>query len=223
MGIFGRMKTLLKANINDLTSRAENPEAILRQLILDMNAQLLNAKKQVRDLIADEKLMKKKLDAAQKDGEEWEKKAMMAVRAGEDSLATEALERKQLADTLAAELHTSWEVQKSNAAEMTGAVKKLAEKIKEAEKKKTNLIARSERVKAQKQMATTSVLADKETAFDAFERSAQKIENFEVEVSASTELQNDLDGDDLSLKFEDLEEDAGADDALAALKKKMGL
>ncbi len=223
MGIFGRMKTLLKANVNDLTSRAENPEAILKQLILDMNDQLLDAKKQVRDIIADQKLIKKKLDAAEKDAQSWEKKAMMAVRAGQDSLAGEALERKQAADRLSEELRVSHEAQRSNAEQFKVAVKKLAEKIKEAERKKNNLVARARRVEAQKKMSSETLISDKETAFDAFERSAKKIENFEVEVEANAELQGDLDGDNLSLKFEDLQADHGGDDALAALKKKMGL
>lgn len=223
MGIFGRMKTLLKANVNDLASKAENPEAILKQLILDMNEQLVSAKTQVRDIIADQKLIKKKLDAAVADGENWEKKAMMAVRAGEDGLAEEALGRKQQADELASNLRASWEAQKANAEEMKKAVQKLSEKIKDADRKKNSLVARARRVEAQKKMATESVIADGETAFDAFERSAQKIENFEVEVEAGAELQGDMDGDNLELKFEDLESDAGASDALAALKKKMGM
>lgn len=223
MGIFGRMKTLLKANVNDLASKAEDPEAILKQLILDMNEQLLDAKKQVRDIMTDQKLTKKKLDAAEEDGANWEKKAMMAVRAGEDALAGEALERKQSADQLASDLRASWEAQKSNAEQLRASVVKLGEKIKEADRKKNNLVARARRVDAQKKMATESVVADGETAFDAFERSAQKIENFEVEVEAGAELQGDLEGDDLELKFEDLESDAGSNDALAALKKKMGM
>ena len=223
MGIFGRMKTLLRANVNDLASKAENPEAILKQLILDMNEQLLEAKKQVRDIIADQKLIKKKLETAEADGQKWEKKAMLAVRAGEDSLAGEALERKQQADQLASDLRANWEAQKSNAEQLKVAVVKLGDKIKDAERKKNTLVARARRVDAQKKMATESITSDGETAFDAFERSAKKIENFEVEVEANAELQADIEGDDLELKFGDLEAESGSDDALAALKKKMGM
>ena len=79
MSVFSRLGTLLKSNINDLISRAENPEKILNQLILDMREQLLEAKKQVATAIADEKKLRKQLDNELHLAREWEKKAMMAV------------------------------------------------------------------------------------------------------------------------------------------------
>lgn len=103
MGIFSRLGTLLKSNINDLISKAEDPEKILNQLILDMQDQLVEAKKQVAVSIADEKRLKKQLESELAKSREWEKKAMMAVRAGKDGLAREALMRKQEHDNLASE------------------------------------------------------------------------------------------------------------------------
>lgn len=221
MGIFGRMKTLIKANVNDLASKAENPERILNQLILEMKEQLGEAKIQVRDTITDQKVIKKKLDTALAESQKWEQKAMTAVRAGEDELAQEALNRKHVQDDLAAELHASHEAQTQNVADLKSALQKLGAKIEEAERKKASLVARAERVKAQEQIATSSV--NKTTAFDEFERNAAKIEDFETEVAASAELNDTFKEEELEDKFSRLEADPRANDALAALKAKMGM
>ena len=222
MGIFGRMKTLLKANVNDLTDKAENPELVLNQLILDMQDQLKQAKLEVRDTMTDEKRLKKKLDKALQDSQDWEKKAMSAVRAGRDSLAAEALARKQQHDAQASEYQASWEAQKHHSQELVTALRRLSTKIEEAKRKKASLTARVQRVEAQNAMRTTGASIKSSSAFDAFEQNAAKIEDFEVQVSAEAELSASFQENELESKFGKLEDTHGADDALADLKKKMG-
>src|SRR5512142_651121 len=95
MGIFSRLGTLIKSNLNDLISKAEDPEKMLNQVLLEMQQQLVEAKKQVAMAIADEKRLQKQYEQETEKGKEWERKAMMAVRAGDDALAKEALLRKQ--------------------------------------------------------------------------------------------------------------------------------
>jgi phage shock protein A len=221
MGIFARLGTLLKANINDLISRAEDPEKILNQLILDMRDQLVAAKKHVAVAIADEKRLKKELDNNLHMASEWEKKAMMAIRAGKEGLAKEALARKAEYDNLAAEFQKQWEIQKAGADKLRNALHALNNKIEEAKRKKNLLIARQQRAKAQEQIhRTMSSLSDND-AFSAFDRMSEKIDKQEAEAAAMEELSNQ--NYDLDSKFKDLEANAGADDALAALKAKMGL
>ncbi len=223
MGIFGRLGTLLKANINDLISRAEDPEKILNQLIIDMREQLVNAKKQVAVAIADEKRLKKQLENELTMSSEWEKKAMMAVRAGKDDLAKEALQRKTDHDNLASEYQKQWEAQKAATDKLRSSLRQLNNKIEEATRKKNLLIARQKRVKAQQAIqATMSGLSDN-SAFDAFDRMAEKVDRMEAEAEAQSELAADFSGSDLDSKFSELEQDHGADDALAALKAKMGM
>ena len=149
MSIFGRIGTLLKANINELISKAEDPEKILNQLILDMKEQLINAKKQVAVAIADEKRLKKQLDAELHQASEWEKKAMMAVRAGRDDLAKEALSRKQEHNELSEEYQKQWQAQKAAADKLRDSLRQLNNKIEEAKRKKNLLIARKKRAEAQ--------------------------------------------------------------------------
>lgn len=223
MGIIGRLGTLLKANINDLISRAEDPEKILNQLILDMKDQLVEAKKQVAVAIADEKRLKKQLENELHMSREWEKKAMMAVRAGKDSLAKEALMRKKEHDDLAAEYQKQWELQKAATDKLRGALRGLNSKIEEAKRKKNLLIARQKRARAQKAIQDAVSGLQQNSAFEAFDRMAEKIEKEEAEAEAAAELAADFTGDTLEREFANLESNHESDDALAALKAKMGL
>ena len=223
MGIFARLGTLLKANINDLISKAEDPEKILNQLILDMKEQLVQAKKQVAVAIADEKRLKKQLENELHLSREWEKKAMVAIRAGKEDLAKEALMRKSEHDNLAAEYQKQWELQKSATDKLRGALRQLNAKIEEAKRKKNLLIARQKRARAQKTIQRTMSGLSDNSAFDAFDRMAEKIDREEAEAEAEAEINADFSGNDLDAKFAALEQDHGADDALAALKAKMGL
>ncbi len=223
MGIMGRMSTLLKANLNDLISKAEDPEKILTQLILDMKEQLIAAKKQVAVSIADEKRLKKQLEGELHKAREWEKKAMMAVRAGRDDLAGEALSRKTEHDSLAAEYKAHWEAQKSSADKLRGSLRQLNAKIEEASRRKNLLIARQRRAEAQKTIQETMGGLNDTSAFDTFDRMAEKIDRMEAEADAAAELAEGFNGDQLASKFDDLEQDHGANEALLALKAKMGL
>jgi len=94
MGMFDRLKTVISSNINALISKAEDPEKMLNQLIIDLNEQLIEAKKAVALAIADEKRLEREMLENKAKADEWEKKAMLAVRAGRDDLAKEALLRK---------------------------------------------------------------------------------------------------------------------------------
>jgi phage shock protein A len=223
MGIFGRMSTLLRANINDMITKAEDPEKILNQLILDMRDQLIEAKKHVAVAIADEKRLKKQLDNELYQASEWEKKAMMAVRAGRDDLATEALRRKSEHDNLATEFQVQWEAQKAAADQLRESLRQLNDKIEEAKRKKNLLIARQKRAQAQQQIQQTASSLSNASAFDAFDRMAQKIDRMEAEAEATTQLNRDMAGANLEDQFKNFERDTEANSQLAALKAKMGM
>ena len=96
MGIFDRLSTLVRSNLNDLISSAENPEKMLNQLILDMRSQLAKAKQQVAAAIADEKKLQAQAEQEKKQAEDWEKRAMLAVQEGRDDLAKQASSPAQL-------------------------------------------------------------------------------------------------------------------------------
>src|SRR5512142_260511 len=113
MGIFARLAALLKSNLNDLISKSEDPEKMLNQVVLDMSNQLVEAKKQVAASIADEKRLAKQCEQEAANATEWERRAMMALRAGNEELAKEALARKKEHDALALTFKEQWEKQKA--------------------------------------------------------------------------------------------------------------
>ena len=224
MGILERIRTVLKSNINALISKAEDPEKMLNQLIIDMNEQLLEAKKQVAMSIADEKKLERQMLENKSQSEDWEKKAMLAVRAGKDDLAKEALLRKQEYDGYAASFQKEYESQHSSVEQLKDALRQLSGKIEEASRKKNLLIARAKRAEAQKQIQQTMGSLSGTSSFDTFDRMTQKVDQIEAEAEAAKEL-NAVGADDkLEDKFKELEaqEGGGADKLLEDLKAKMG-
>jgi phage shock protein A len=223
MGIFGRLASLIKSNLNDLISKSEDPEKMLNQVILEMNTQLGEAKKQVALSIADEKRLAKQFETERATAEEWERKAMMAVRAGDDGLAKEALLRQKEHESLSAEFERQWQKQKTAVEQLKQALKTLNNKIEEAKRKKNVLVARKKRAEAQKAIHETMQGLSNDSAFDTFNRMEEKIVQMEAEADAQTEVAEQYSGDALSQRFKDLETTRGADMALDELKRKMGV
>src|SRR4026208_354624 len=108
MGIFDRLSTMIRSNINDLITRAENPEKMLNQLIVDMKTQLAKAKQQVASAIADEKKLQSDAEALKKQAEDGERRAMLAVQENRDDLAKQALMRYNEQLQGAQQLHETW-------------------------------------------------------------------------------------------------------------------
>lgn len=223
MGILSRLATLIKSNLNDLISRSEDPEKMLEQIVLDMNQQLLEAKKQVAVSIADEKRLRAQADQEKARVSEWEKKAMLAVRAGNDELAREALARKKEHGAIAEQYEQQWAKQKQAVDQLKLALRALNGKIEEAKRKKGLLIARKKRAEAQRSIQETMSGLRSTSAFDAFDRMSSKIEQMEAEAEAGAELAEQYSGDVLAQKFQQLEATSGADEELLELKRKMGL
>jgi phage shock protein A len=224
MGIFSRLGTLIKSNINDLISRAEDPEKMLSQVLLEMQQQLVEAKKAVAVAIADEKKLQKQYNAELDKAKDWERKAMVAVRAGDDGLARQALVRKQEHETIATQFQQQWLSQKQAVEKLKDALRLLNNKIEEAKRKKNILIARKKRAEAQQQIASTMQGLGDTSAFDTFDRMADRIALMEAEAEAGQELAGELSGETLEAKFLQLEAAGGGeDDALQDLKAKMGM
>jgi len=223
MGFFGRLAQLIKSNLNDLISRAEDPEKMLNQVILEMNQQLVEAKKMVAIAIADEKRLNKQYKNEASVAEEWQRKAMMAVRAGDDNLAKEALLRRKEHTALADQFKEQWEKQKAATDQLKTALRALNNKIEEAKRKKNVLIARKRRAEAMQSINETMSGLSDTSAFDTFERMAQQIDQIEAEAEAGMELSEEYTGDVLKHKFAQLEATAGADADLEDLKRQMGM
>ena len=223
MGIFARLASLIKSNLNDLISSSEDPEKMLNQIVLDMSNQLLEAKRQVAASIADEKRLAKQVEQETANATEWERRAMLAVRSGDDALAKEALARKKEHQTLAEQFQDQWSKQKQAVEQLKLALRALNNKIEEAKRKKNLLIARKKRAEAQKAIQETMTGLKNASAFETFDRMAGRIEQMEAEAEAHAELNEEASGDTLAHKFRELEVTKGADEDLTSLKRKMGL
>ena len=224
MGIISRIGSLFKSNINDLISKSEDPEKMLNQVVLDMQNQLVEAKKQVAVSIADQKRLEKQRDEQGDLGQEWERKAMLAVRASDENLAREALKRKAEHDSQFVEFGKQAQLQKDAVDKLKDQLRALNDKIEEAKRKKNILIARQKRAEAQQTIQSTMSGLSDTGAFDTFERMSQKVDQIEAEAEAHVDLGNELSGDTLQQKFKALESGStSTDNALAELKAKMGL
>jgi phage shock protein A len=226
MGIFDRLATLLKSNINDLISSAENPEKMLNQIIVDMRSQLVKAKQQVAAAIADEKRLRDQADQEVKQAEDWEKRAMLAVQEGRDDLAKQALVRHGEHLSHGQQLEQTWEAHREETEKLKNSLRDLNDKIEEAKRKKNLLVARQRRAEAQKRIAQTMSSMSENSAFEAFARMEEKVEANERQLKAATEIEEEFTGDRLQRDFKQLEKGHGtftADQRLMELKQKMGL
>jgi phage shock protein A len=223
MGIFDRFRTVVSSNINDLINKAENPEKMLNQLLLDMNEQMIESKKAVAMAIADEKKLERETAENKRQAEDWEKKAMLAVRANRDDLAKEALVRKQEYEGYSTQLFTQWQAQKDSVEKLKVSLRELQNKIDEASRKKNILIARAKRAEAQDKInKTMSSISGNKSAFDTFERMSKKVDELEARTEAAKELEDTTSGATLERQFAQLESSgAGADSMLEDLKRKM--
>lgn len=226
MGIFTKLSTVIKSNINDLISRAENPEKMLNQIILDMRDQLAKAKREVAGAIADERKLKAQLETEVKQARDWQHRAMLAVKEDRDDLAKQALLRQQEHTERAQVLQQTWEAQADETEKLRSSLRQLNDKIDEAKRKRNLLVAKQKRAQAQRRIHETMSGLSDTSAFEAFGRMADKIEEEERQSVAHAEVNAELGGDTLEHEFLTLEAgpgEANVEDQLLALKADMGL
>jgi phage shock protein A len=195
---------------------------MINQIIMDMNEHLIESKKSVASAIADSRRLERQVRDNQTKAKEWEDRAVLAVKAGKDDLAREALVRKQEYDNYVKELHPQWTAQQEAVNELKETLKALQRKIEEAQRKKNILIARTRRAETKKKLqAMTSNISDN-SAFEAFDRMTAKVEHMEAEADAIAEMNRPDSADNLEAEFRKLESaDDNVDRQLEELKEKL--
>ncbi len=216
MGLLDRVSTLVRANLNDMLDRAEDPEKVIKQLLMDMNNQLIQVKTQVAAAIADEKRLYARAQEAQQQSEEWQRKAELAVEKGDDELAKQALARRNTYVQTASGMQEQWQAQSAQVQALKDGLRQLESKIDEAEAKKDLLIARSRRAKAEETVHRTLSGVRGMGSLSEFERLEEKVEQQEARAAAYTELSTDT----LDQKFAALEQETDLDRQLRELKSK---
>jgi len=217
-GIFERVGTLIRANINDLISRSEDPEKMLNQYLMDANNQLIQVKTQVAAAIADEQKLYQRYQENQDASTNWQKKAELAVSKGDDNLAREALGRRNSYQQVADGFKTQYDDQHTQVERLKDALQKLEDKIGEASRKKDLLIARARRADAEASINQTLSNINTASPLSGLDRMEEKVRDKEARAKAYSDLNTDT----LDDKFAALESQTKLDDDLAALKSKMG-
>ena len=220
MALLERVSTLIRANLNDLVERAENPEKMLKQVILDMQNQFMQVKTQVAIAIADLHLLEKKQKENLDKEKEWMRKAEMAVEKKDDALARAALERAMSFKQMAVSFDEQIADQKTQVELLRDALNKLEQKIAEAENKADLLIAQHRRSRAVGKATDASAKAGDKNAVAAFDRMKNKVQREEAISQAKAEIEG---SDDIDRKFARMEKEEQVERLLLEIKQRKSL
>lgn len=219
MGILDRMSRLVRANVNDLIDRAEDPEKMIDQIIRDMQTNITDARRQVAAMIAQEKELAADLRESQELSTEWGEKARRAVAAGKDDLAREALRRKRDSDENLSVYEQQHTVQEQTVSKLKSQLTALESKYQATLSQRDALIARKRRADATKRIVTqssaaVSSLGEGLNASAELERMESKIRSTESEAAAYQELESES----MDAQFRELDYDVDIERELDALK-----
>ncbi len=218
MALLERVSTLVRANLNDLIDKAEHPEKMIKQVILDMHNQLLQVKTQVAIAIADEHLLEKKRKENEDKVAEWMRKAELAVDKKQDDLARAALERVESYHTLTDGFAQQITDQKAQVENLKTALRQLEQKLIEAEAKSDLLIAQHRRARAVGKASDAKMAAGNGSSAAAFDRMKRKVAHSEALSQAKSEIA----ADNMEERLAALEKEDRIEQLLVELKTKRG-
>ena len=216
MALLERVTTLIRANLNDLIDKAEEPDKMIKQVILDMQNQLLQVKTQVAIAIADQHLLMKKQKEHEQQAEEWVRKAELAVEKGQDDLARAALERSMTARQLGESFAEQVADQTAQVDNLKTALRKLDLKLTEAKNKSDVLMAQHRRSRALSKASDARLKIGDGSKAAAFDRVRDKVQHAEALGHAKAELAAESVDDKLAA----LEKDEAVEKLLAEIKAK---
>jgi phage shock protein A len=217
MGILGRLSTLIKSNVNDAIDGMQDPAKEIDQMVRDMEDSARQARTEVAQCMGEEKRLQKRVEAIDGEIKTWTDRAESAVRAGDDNLAKEALRRRAEKEAERAETQKSLQEQGVYVDQLATALKALEARVQDVKLRQGTLREKARAAKG------VSPLSGKTSAFDDFERMSSKIDSVEAEAGLADELEGRSAASAAAeRKLKELAEGSTVDDALAALKKKLG-
>lgn len=218
MALLERVSTLVRANLNDLIDKAEDPEKMIKQVILDMENQLMQLKTQVAITIADLHLLEgKHKEHVDKSGD-WMRKAELAVGKQQDDLARAALHRAESYRELQQSFAEQVEDQKAQVENLKSALRKLEQKLAEARGKADLLMARQRRAKAASRANDAQFKLHQGSKAATFDRMKHKVARTEAVAQALGEIA----AEDQEAQLAALEKDDRIEQLLADLKARKG-
>lgn len=217
MGILDRVSQLVRANVNDMLDRAEDPEKMINQILRDMQENIGEARKAVASMIAQEKELEIDLAQTRKLSSEWQSKAERAISAGKDDLAREALRRKKDNDENTGVYEQQLTVQEQAVVKLKSQLTQLESKYQSTLSQRDSLVARQRRAAAQKQVTASLTTFSPLDPSGDLERMERKIRQNEAQAAAQIEMHDDT----LDAQFKELDYDQDVEDELTALKQAM--
>jgi phage shock protein A len=218
MALLERVSTLVRANLNDLIDKAEEQEKMIKQVILDMQNQLLQVKTQVAIAIADQHLLEKKRKENADKVTEWMRKAELAVDKKEDDLARASLQRVESYRDLSENFTQQVSDQKAQVENLKSALRKLDQKLTEAEAKADVLMAQQRRARAVTKASDARMAMGDSSKAATFDRMKRKVAYSE----AVSEAKSEIAGSDINDRLAALEKEDRIEQLLAELKQKRG-
>lgn len=216
MALLERVSTLVKANLNDLIDKAEHPEKMIKQVILDMENQMLQVKTQVAIAIADQHLLEKKQKENEEKVAEWMRKAELAVGKNQDDLARVALQRVESYRELQESFGQQVTDQKAQVENLKIALRQLEGKLAEAQGKADLLIAQHRRARAVGKASDAKMAAGNGSNSGTFDRMKRKV----AHAQALSQAKSELAADDVEDRLAALEKEDRIEQLLAELKAK---
>ncbi|MFM7426257.1 MAG: PspA/IM30 family protein [Elainella sp.] len=217
MGLLDRLGRLIRANLNSLISRAEDPEKILEQTVIEMQDNLIRLRQAVAQAIATQKRTERQADQAEVNAEEWYRRAQLALQKGDETLAREALSRRQSFLETATVLRGQISQQSGIVTQLKQNMRTLESKLAEAKTKKDMYIARARSAQASAKLNEMLGNVGTRDAMAAFERMEQRVLQLESQAEATA----DLNASSLEQRFRTLESGGSVDAELEALKAKL--
>jgi phage shock protein A len=217
MSLLERVSTIIRANLNDLIDKAEDPEKMIRQVIVDMQNQLIQVKTQVALALADQHLLEKKHEETEVLDADWMRRAELAVDKKEDDLAKASIERSLSYRQLAENYRQNVADQKIEVENLKSALHKLEQKLSEAQAKADILISRHRRSRVLGKARDIQMAASNSAESGTFDRMKHKVVHEEAISQAKGELAGE---DSLDDKLEALEKEDKVNQLLAGIKNR---
>ena len=222
MGVFSRFKRIVKSNINSLLDKAEDPQKVMEQTILDMQAELVKTRDSLTSAMVDEKKITRQLEAERGAAEGWRAKAGTLLAGGNESAAKEALVRGKTAKEMLAAKEKELENHRLVIVQLKTLMEQMAKKIEMAKMKKLELSSRLKAAEHKQSLNTNPDDIKEGSAFKEWERFVDKIDEEETRAQVMAEMSGEkLDTEILRIEVEK-QLDPG-DDELEKLKREMGL
>jgi len=219
MALLERVSALVRANLNDLIDRAEDPQKMLKQVTLDMQNQLLQVKTQVAIAIADEHLLRKKHQENLEKHTEWMRKAEIAVDKKQDDLARAAIDRAVGYRNMAESYDQEITHQKAQVVDLKSALHKLELKLGEAHAKSELLLAKHRRSRALSKASHARMAATDESKMGTFDRMKNRVHGEEAMSHALAEMA----GDNMEDRLNALGKDDEVERMLTEIKDRRGV